>query len=109
MKKIIALLLLFSPMICYSENEKIFLLSCDAEKQDKTPLHFDYIVNLEDKKVNGFPANINELNIIFTASKSGGNIFTTEISRISGTILVSSKVHGLIASGTCKKTDKRQF
>jgi hypothetical protein len=69
----------------------------------------NYVVDFDNKTVNGFPATITDNTIQFDQQqRSVGGKATTRINRLSGSVVWMSD-DGIFGNGECVKATQRQF
>lgn len=110
MKKALTLfaLLIFN---CAHAHASTVLLSCDLlmDVSARTPWHMDILVDFDAKRAAGLAADISDSTISFLKYDSSGEIVYTTISRISGSINITSNKLGTLATGSCVVAQGKKF
>jgi hypothetical protein len=69
----------------------------------------NFVVDFDKRSVDGLPAAISEIEIIWKSTGDKGSSFTTRINRLTGAIEVWESDAGVLFTGNCVKATQRKF
>lgn len=103
MRSLVLVGFLFLPYAAMAEQIILVCHMVPATPTTQPPIAPSFLVDLDKRSVNGYPALISDKTISWERATSDGESYVTRIDRLSGAVTVANRKAGVTFTGNCER------